>query len=458
MLGYFDCKPLFAKENYIIDLDKSVKIGLKLNKNLQYTDAEIRLQIEAISQQSRQFFPHLSFSVGDNSTVAFGSQDSKSKVVSVNVSQLLYDGNKLQNQIKNSEISMMLSILETEQKKIEYIYSVIDQYLSLLTLFERIELKNMLYKNQMSEYQITKKRYELGEATALDLYEWEIQIQENKLSLMENTNDLNNKTLDFKKLIGLTKEDILTFSEKLKFGVKISSTNFNKDQVINNALQTSLDLKKIEFSIQQAQISSVAKQQLLPDIYLNASYSTPLDHLFREKDTWNLGLSVTLPFFFDKITLQGSLGGDLNGLQKNMSKSVNSTVYENPGYFQSLASENLSYDKLNYTYNETRNGIEIETLKLIEEIRFQKEKIDILDNKIKMSEEKNIILQKQLNLGELKLSEYINFQNTLHSSKLDRLETIHSYMSLLVKLYKLQGKLSESDIQQMFKGFLIPVN
>ena len=446
---------IYPVENYLLDIDQCVKLGLKLNKNLQYIDAEISLQLAAIDQQYRQFYPHFNFNLGDNASVIYSSQDSKNKNISVSVSQMIYDGNKLGNQIRNSEISMMLAILENEQKRIDYIYSVIEQYLALLTLYERIELKNMLYENQKNEYFITKKRYELGEATSLDLYEWEIEMQENQLSLMENTNDLNNKILDFKKLIGLSKDDTIGLNEKLKYDMKIVATNFYSKEVINNAFQASIELKKLEFSMQQAQLNSVAKQQILPDIYLNASYSTPLDHLFREKDTWNLGFTITLPFFFDKVSLQSSIGGDLNGLQKSFNQSAGSTIYENPSYFQSLASENLSFDKLNYSYTETRNNIELETVKLLDEIKFQKEKIDILDKKIILSEDKNKILQKQLSLGELRLSEYIKFQNTLHSSKLDRLETIHSYMSLLIKLYKLQGKMSESSLQLLFKDFLI---
>jgi hypothetical protein len=78
----------------------------------------------------------------------------------------------------------------------------------------------------------------------------------------------------------------------------------------------------------------------------------------------------------------------------------------------------------------------------------------MLDEKIKLAEGKNNILYHQVQVGEVLLSEYIKDLNNLSEMKIERVESIFDYTTLMIELYKIRGKLSEDVIKSLYKDFL----
>lgn len=443
----------FAEESTEYTLQDCVQLGVRNNKEIMTLSLDLELQLTALREKYRQFFPNVSISFGDNASIIYNSQDSRDKNLSFSLNQLVYDGDKLKRQIEETRIGLAFTELENNQKKIGYIYEIISGYLNLLKLEEKLSLKEVLFNNQRKEFEVTKRKLELGEATKLNLYEWEIETGQSRSDVLELSNSLVFERYNFNKTLGYPIEKEYKLKQKLSFDSLARMPEFNEQSVLSAALANSLELQKIQLSIRQARYNSVWRNMFLPDVSLTASYSAKPERLLRPDNNWSLGLNISLPFFFDNLQIQGNTGGTFDGSSKNLSTGGSSTVYQDPGLFRKASGEELNLIKLADQYNKTREDMKLQVKKALSDLKLQFDKIGLLSERIKLEEEKMKIIGQQVVLGEAKLSDYIKEQNSLSGMKLDRIESVYGFTTSIITIYKLQGKLNETEIQSFYQDY-----
>ncbi len=438
-----------------LDINSSIQLGMKYNTDMRYFGEELQIQMFTLREQKRSYFPQLNLQLSDNDSVALDSSDSRSQSVSVSLSQLIYDGGKLRNQVNDAQISLILAQLESDRKRLDFTESIMNAYLSLLQQQERYLLRDELFQNQKKELSLSQRKYQLGEATILEYYEWEIQVGQSRLDLLELSNSMEFEMINYKKMLGLGIDREVDLILKVNEYAVLEKDYLDEADILQNTLSYSLDLKKIRLSMKQARINSIQKKQFIPSVSVNASYSTALDRPFRPGDQWNLGFQIQLPLFSDQVSLNTGLGGDFKGQQKSFQKGASTSVYQDPSYSRQILQQNISLDKLKFQYNDTVTGIRVEVKKIVSDLDIQYQKLNILEQQIRLSEAKLLIMRKQLDLGELKVSEYIEFQNSLNSKKIDQLDARFSYLKSLIKVKKLQGMLDAGGMEDIYSGFFV---
>lgn len=442
-----------AEDASVYTLQDCVQLGLRNNKEIMTMGLDLDLQMRALKEKYRQFYPNVSISYGDNEIVNLNSQDARDKSLGLSLNQLIYDGDKLKRQIEETRIGLSFTALENNQKKISYIYDIISGYLNLLKLEEKLSLKEVLFENQQKELEVTKRKFDLGEATKLNLYEWEIETGQSRSDVLEISNSLVFERYNFNKTLGYPIEKEFVLKQKLSMDSLTKLPEFNEQSVMSAAMANSLDLQKIQLSIRQARYNSLWRNMFLPDISLTASYSAPPDRLLHPDNNWSLGLNVSLPVLFDNLQIQGLLGGSFDGTTKNISNSVSGTVYQDPGLFRKLAGEQVDLVKLADQYNKAIEEVKLQVKKALSDMKLQYDKIGLLSERINLQEEKMVIIGQQVVLGEAKLSDYITEQNSLSGMKLDRIESVYSFTTSIITIYKLQGKLNEEEIQSFYQDY-----
>ncbi len=438
-----------------LTLQECVSEGLKNNKDICYLNEESSLQILALDEQYRKFYPQASLSYAETDQVNMNSPDYRLRNLSVSVSQLIYDGNKLGTEIEIEKNNISISLLENSQKRIDFIFQIVSGYLSILKQQEKINIKKQLIETQEKELNISKKKNEVGEATKLDVLEWQIECNQSTVDELQLENDLVFGKMSLMKLLGIDIGNSFEAREKLEIDVAASFIDYIEDSVISEALENSIDLKKIQISIIKAKETSVLHNLLLPDITLNFSYTTDPNYLFHpDASSWTAGINFSIPFFFDVLNFGNSYGGNMNGSQKSQDPQISSTVYQDPSFTRKLKEDAFSFDQLSSQYHDKIEEIKLDTKKKLSDFKFQKEKIEMLDEKIKLAEGKNTILYHQVQVGEALLSDYINSLNTLSEMKMERVESLYDYTTLMIEIYKIRGKLSEDIVKSLYKDFL----
>lgn len=440
---------------YPMTMQESIQYGLLHNPELQYTKADLDLSLAGIQQNVRQFFPHVSMSYENGDTVQKNALDQRSKTVSVQLSQLIYDGGDTENSIRMAKVSYRISEYEGALSRATYMYEVLQGYLSLLKIKEKISIKNMQLSNDLKDMEITRKQVELGESTQLDLFEWEIEFKQSELDLAELSNQYDQELLSFKKTIRMPLEDGFEPEGRLNTGYQFHEEVWNQDELIEESVRNSLDLKKLEMQLEQGRIALASLQSFSPDVSLNLSYSSELDRMLRPENEWSVGLSFSFPFFFDKVSVGPQKSGTLSAASSGENLSVSSTVLEDWSWKSQQQSQEISIRKLITQYQETKETLALSIKQGIHDLQFTIKKLALLDEKIRLSEQKALIQKEQVRLGESQLSDYVKLLNSIQESRLSRVDTVYEYVNLKVTLLKTIGKLSQESVEQTAGLFVI---
>ena len=443
-----------AGESLDLSLSQSIERGLVVKKDLQFSAADLRFQSMAISEKIRNYFPKLSLQVENSTTIEYNAPDIRSNVLVFGLNQLLYDGGKLNNEIRQARASLYLASLDTVSKRTEAVFQIADAYLGILRQHEKIRMKRELLENSMKEMKVTEKQAELGEATALDLLEWQIQEGQLEIDLKQLESDLRDSMSQFKRLLTLDDQTEINLTQNLKLDSELPEAPVNTEDYYREALGASIDLKKLEMSLYQSKIGSFKNSLFIPEVGLTASYTADLKKFFSPDNSWSIGLSLTLPAFFDTISLSGGLGGNIKGTESSPNSSASTTVYNDPSAIRQLMSGDMSGEQIRFQYEEAQKDLKMSVEKTVRDLRFQREKSGLAEERVKLGEKKEIILKEQQRIGEIRLSEYIQYQNSVSAMKTDRLDAVYQYVSLQLKLYKLRGMLSENDLRVFYEEFL----
>lgn len=438
-----------------LDIDTSIQLGLQYNKDMRYFGEELKIQILGLREQKRSFFPQVSIQFGDNDSVSLDNSDSRSKSLTVSLSQLLFDGGQLRQKLDDAQIQVLLARLENSRKRLDFIESIMNAYLSILQQEARYELRVELFQKQKEELTLTRRKFQLGEATVLDYYEWEIQTRQSEMELMELSNSIRFEKISYNRLIGIEIDRPIHLTLRVNDEIGGEAPQMQEKEVLKNTLLNSIDLKKIQLAMKQARITAVQKRQFVPSVSVNASYSTSLWRILRPEDQWNIGFQFSIPLFSDQVSLNTGLGGNFQGSQKSFNKGLSTTLYQDPSYTRQFLTENISLDKLKYEYNDLIRNTTVQVRKLLSDLEIQNRKIFILQQTIQLSEAKMILLRKQLDLGEIKTSDYIAFQNSLNSKKIDLLDARFQQLKLMIQARKLQGLLDGGDMKDIYQSFFI---
>ncbi len=446
--------PVFAVSDRL-NLQDCVNLGLKNNRELYYLNEDVSLRIMALNEQYRKFYPQLSLSYCQTDQVNIDSPDYRQKSLSLSVSQLVYDGSKLSTEIDSERNDIDLNVLENKQKRIDFIFQVVSGYLSILKQEEKINLQKQLMEIQKRELNIAQKKHEVGEATKLDVLEWQIEYNQSAIDEKGMENDLSFGKMSLMKMLCYDPDKSFETAEKLEVNTLPSMEDYNEENVVGEAIESSTDLKKISITINKAKASAVLNNLFLPDITLNLSYTTGVEQIFQpDTSSWSAGINFSFPFFFDVINAGNSYGGSFSGNQKSQEPQVSTTIYQDPGFFREVKQDALSLDKLSFQYRDKEREVKLNVEKNLSDLKYQKEKISMLNERIELGTGKVDIMKRQVRVGEVLLSEYIKAINSLNEMKVQRVESVYDYTTLLVELMKIRGRLSESIVKSMYKGFL----
>ncbi|MBN2851174.1 MAG: TolC family protein, partial [Clostridia bacterium] len=258
---------------------------MNYSKEFTYLNQDIRVKTMNLNEKYRAYFPQLNVSYGDNNTVLLNSTDTKDKTLNLGLSQTLYDGDKLKKEIQASKIEIDFMVLDYQQKHVDFIFSLISAYLELRKQEESLLLKKQYLDNQNKELTVTRKKYELGEVTRVDLFEWEIQLRQTEIDVMNLKNQYELARRNLNKQLGLNLETGLNFLDKLNTETVLNTQDYDEENLFQSALMTSQDLKKNYLSINNTLSGSLRRNMFLPDVTVNLSYSTKPDKPFRATDS-----------------------------------------------------------------------------------------------------------------------------------------------------------------------------
>jgi len=205
--------------------------------------------------------------------------------------------------IRSLKDQALYQFMATEEARrsiqISLIGEVATAYLTLAADSERQQLASQTLRSQQATYELTRRRFELGSASALDLHQAQTSIETARADVARYTGQL---ALDRNALVLLAGGDLPAGIMEVDALASVAGSAGIPDGLPSELLQRRPDVLQAERQLQAANANiGAARAAFFPSITLTASggsASNQLSELFASGSTaWRFVPQITLPIF-----------------------------------------------------------------------------------------------------------------------------------------------------------------
>ncbi len=447
---------LWGKEVVVVDsLSTLINIGLANNRDLLLENASLRLQYLQRNAQIRRFLPQLDVQVSGKQKVYYDMPDIDERIISIGVQQLVFDGFKSWREQEQNKYELQYATFSLERKKVEFLFQLLSTYFHFLEDEEQLRLQKEFLILQSNEMKVFQRKYEVGEISHPEWLEWELSFRELEQETIEQEASFSNTLFQLIQLLSLPYDSMIFSCQRTKSEAGIQEIYFTESYVLNEVLQHSWELQMIQVKIAMAKKQRLLENQFLPDITFSFGYSTSLLQPFRQTDMWRIGLNVSFPFFFDKVSLSEGLEGDLGRFEPAVKSAGSTTVFQDETFITKLEKEKIDIASFLNEYEKTKNQLVFQAKSVLRDLQLNSKRYVLMCEQKKLMEMKLDIQRKQLEVGEIRSQDYLAALYQYRNMQKKLIESRFDYYTKLVELYKLMGLLKEEKILSLFQDFFV---
>jgi len=393
-------------------------ITYALENNITVKDAALNINIAEVdySKAKSSKLPNLfgsasqSFSNGnsiDPITSEFVTDQIYSTNAGISSSVTVYQGNQLNNQVKQNNLFLSQSIFQEEVEKNSIVLNILETYLQTLYSKESITIAENNLTASEKEVLRAKARLDAGSFTLKDYTEAQSQAATNKYNVIAAKNDYQQYIIALKQLLELSPlEDIEI--ETISENMDLLYPEPNKIEIYKKALDFLPELKVSDVSILANEKElDIIKGGYLPSLYLTGNlgsgYSSTYDYTFSDQFNTNfnqgLGLTLSVPIF-----------------NRNQTKAAAKTATINieKAEIQKLQTKKEVYKKVETAYQNALSA---------------QEQVFAAEASKDASEQSYKLAQKKYELGDLSTTDLVISQNTFTNTQQNYLQA--KYLNIL---------------------------
>ncbi|WP_452232256.1 TolC family protein [Lacinutrix sp. MEBiC02595] len=393
-------------------------ISYALENNITVKDAALNKDIAEIdySKSKSSRLPNLfgsasqNFSSGntiDPITSSYVTDQINSTNVGINSSMTLFQGNQLNNQIKQNKLFLAQSIFQEEVEKNNIALNILEVYLQTLYSKESIAIAENNVTASQKEVERAKARLDAGTIALGDYTEAQSQAATNKYNVIAAKNDYQQYIIQLKQLLELSPLEDLEI-QTIDENMDLVNLELDKMKVYTNALGF---LPEIQSSILNIEVNKkeldIAKGAYLPTLSLSGSigsgFTSINDNSFSDQFDINfnqkIGLSLSVPIF-----------------NRNQTKAAVKTANINieKAEIQKQSTEKEIYKKVETAY---QNAVSAQ------------EQVVASDASKIAAEQSYKLAQKKYELGALSTTDLVISQNTFTNAQQNYLQS--KYLNIL---------------------------
>ncbi|WP_025744033.1 TolC family protein [Aquimarina pacifica] len=289
----------YALENNITIKDAA------LNKNIAEVDYN-----RARSSRLPNLFGNASQNFSNGNTIDpitsdFVSDQIHSTNVGINSSVTLFQGNQVNNQIKQNKLLLEQSIFEEEVEKNNIVLNLLETYLQALYSKESITIAENNLEASEKEVLRAKARLDAGNIALSDYTEAQSQAATNRYTVIASKNEYKQYIIVLKQLLELSPIEDLEI-ETINEDQDSIQFELNKIDVYSKALQflPEIQSSNLNIAVNEKELD-IAKGGFLPTLSLSGSvgsgYTSINENTFSDQFNVNfnqrLGVSLSIPIF-----------------------------------------------------------------------------------------------------------------------------------------------------------------
>ncbi len=263
----------------------------------------------------------------DPTTNSFETQTLGSNSVSINTGMLLFDGNRINNTVKQANLDIQASQKDLETAANDLALQVAQTYLTALLNLENVDLARANLEQINQQVNQTRRLVDSGARASGELYEILSQQATSEQNLVIAENNYVFSLLDLKQLLLLSDNYVFEI-ERPEISDDIPHPVFTSDATYNYAVQNQPQIAAGNLKLESARIGeSIAKAGYYPTLSIFGQLNTFYSSLARRVDGFNQVLSPPTTIVF-------------NGISQEIQFFNQVPIFSNQSYFNQF-NENL---------------------------------------------------------------------------------------------------------------------
>ncbi|CAM3523784.1 TolC family protein [Flavobacterium gelidilacus] len=343
----------------------------------------------------------------DPITSNFVTDQINSSNVGLNSTMTLFQGNQLNNQVKQNKLFFEQSILQEEVEKNNIVLNLLETYLQALFSKESITIAENNLVSSENEVIRAKSRLDAGTIAISEYTEAQSQAATNKYNLIAAKNNYQQYLVTLKQLLELPLIENLEI-EPIDGNSNLINLEANKVDIYDNALKNlpEIEASNLNIAVNNKQLD-IAKGGYLPTLSLISSLgsgytsinNTSFSDQFNVNFNQRVSLSLSIPIF-----------------NRNQTKAAvkSATLNIEKAEIQKQTTEKEVYKKVELAY---QNAIS------------SQEQVIAADASKKAAEQSYQLAQKKYELGALSTTDLVISQNTYTNSQQNYLQA--KYLTIL---------------------------
>ncbi|MGB4704192.1 MAG: TolC family protein [Candidatus Saccharicenans sp.] len=337
--------------------------------------------------------------------------------------------------------NLEISRVQLEKSLMDIIYQVEQAYWALSYAIDNLEVRRHSLKLAQELLEKNKRSVEIGTLAPIEILSAQSEVATREADIIQAELAVKNAEDQLRVLMNMSEEEQKKYTaiipvDKPKFEQK----SLSLDEALSIALSNRPDLKSLQIELQTQQFNlSVARNQLLPQLNLNASY-------------WSPGISGTRILYLNDNPLSGVVVGTIPSPRTDAVKDALNFKYQNWSIGLTLnipvsnvlsranyaqAKINLEQAMLNLKRQEQQALLEIKTA--LRDVEANLKRVEAYRVARELQEKKLAAEEEKLKVGQSTNYTVLMYQRDLANARAAELKAIIDYNISLANLERALG-------------------
>jgi outer membrane protein len=368
-------------QNKVWSIDDCIQYALE--KNIQVKQAQVSNDINGIelNYAKSAWYPSLSGSARqnfswsnqvNNATGATVFKGSDGTNISLNSGMTVFNGNRIRNNVKQSEINYEASKYSTEVIKETVSLNVLNAYLQVLYAEEQVKNNNSQISSLEQQLNLAGERLKLGAIANSDYLQVKSQLATEKQTLAAAQSQLAINRITLLQLMELTEPGDFAIEHPNLDSLINQKRIPDPKEVYQIALGVKPEVKNAELNKQSTRIGiDIAKSGFFPNVSASAGVSTlyssgsisgsSFGYQFKNNISPTLGLSASIPIYLNKqvrtnvaIAKKNTDNAELN--EYNVKNQLRKAIEQS---CQDVTSSQIEYESSVEAYNAVKESFDV---------------------------------------------------------------------------------------------------
>ncbi len=308
-------------------LEKCISTAQENNRTIKQSQISVK-NAQLINKQDKYaVYPtvsassNLGFNFGRSvnpATYQFENLSTRYNGINLNAGVMLYNGGRIQNQIKQSSMDIQAAQADLEQMAQNVSLQVAQAYLQILLNEEQLTNAKKRAQTTLSQLDRIEKQIKAGAAAQNARYDLAAQVARDEQTIVTASNSVELSYLNLKNLLELSPDkDMKIEAPSVTIPKDVNPDNYSFRMVYNQALGNQPQIRAGESRIKSAEIGvKIAQAALLPSLSMSANLNSNFSSTIKD---FTKAMTASVPF-----TQTGT--ATINGQTTAVSFTSNQTI------------------------------------------------------------------------------------------------------------------------------------